>query len=61
MIRTQIIKEKNRPIAVIMDYKEYLQLKEIEEDRKDYYSALKTKRETKKWVSHHDLKKKLGM
>jgi hypothetical protein len=25
-----------------MDYKEYLKLKEAEEDKKDYYSALET-------------------
>lgn len=59
MIKTQIIKEKNKPIAVILDYKEYLKLKEIEEDRKDYYTALETKRKNKKWVKHEDLKKKL--
>lgn len=59
MIKTQIIKEKSKPIAVILDYKEYLKLKEIEEDKKDYYTALETKRKNKKWVKHEDLKKKL--
>lgn len=61
MIKTQIIKEKNKPIAVILDYKEYLKLKEIEEDKKDYYAALETKRRNKKWVKHEDLKKKIGL
>lgn len=61
MIKTQIIKEKNKPIAVIMDYKEYLKLKEAEEDKKDYYSALETKLKNKKWISHQDLKRKLGL
>ena len=59
MIKTQIIKENNKPIAVIMDYAEYLRLKEIEEDRLDYYSALDVKRKNKKWISHQDLKKEL--
>jgi hypothetical protein len=39
MIKTQVVKENNKPVAVIMDYKEYLRLKEIAEDRADYYSA----------------------
>ena len=42
-----------------MDYKEYLTLKEAEEDKKDYYSALETKLKNKKWISRQDLKKKL--
>jgi hypothetical protein len=43
MIRTQLVKEDNKPVAVVMDYKEYLRLKEIEEDRNDYYAALDVK------------------
>ena len=61
MIKTQVIKEKNKPIAVILDYKEYLKLKESEEDRIDYYAAIGTKLKNKKWVGHKDLKKKLGL
>lgn len=61
MIKTQVIKERNRPIAVILDYKEYLKLREIEEDRIDYYSAIETKLKNKKWVGHKDLKKKLNL
>ena len=33
MIKTQIVKEGKKPIAVLMDYKEYKRLKEIEEDK----------------------------
>ena len=45
MIKTQIVKEDNKPVAVIMDYQSiYIRLKEIEEDRMDYYSALQVKR-----------------
>ncbi len=61
MIKTQIIKEENKPVAVIMDYKEYIKLKETAEDRKDYYSAIETKMKTQKWISHKDLKKQLGL
>ena len=61
MIKTQIIKENNTPVIVVMDYKEYLKLKEAEEDREDYYSALKVKIENKKWIKHEDIKKELGL
>lgn len=61
MIKTQIVKEQNKPVAVIMDYREYVRLKEIEQDKADYYSALKVKRTNKKWIKHHDLKKELGL
>lgn len=61
MIKTQIVKENNKPVVVIMDYKEYLRLKEIEQDKADYYSALKIKRINKEWVKHNDLKKELGI
>jgi hypothetical protein len=44
-----------------MDYKEYLRLKEIEEDRKDYYSAARTKPTNKEWTAHEDLKKGMGL
>ena len=61
MIKTQIVKENNKPVAVVMDYKEYLRLKEIEQERKDYYSAARTKASNKKWTDHEELKKKLGL
>jgi hypothetical protein len=61
MIKTQIVKENNRPVVVIMDYKEYLRLKEIAEDKADYYSAMEVKRKNKKWKRHEDLKKELGL
>jgi Ethanolamine utilization protein EutJ (predicted chaperonin) len=61
MIKTQIIKEDNKPVAVIMDYAEYLRLKKIEEDKLDYYAALDVKRKNKKWISHQDLKKELEL
>ena len=61
MIKTQIVKENNKPVAVIMDYKEYVRLKEIEQERKDYHSAARTKAANKKWTNHTDLKKDLGL
>ena len=61
MISTQIIREDDRPVAIILDYKEYMRLKEIEEDMVDYYSALETKMNNKEWVNHKDLKRQLGL
>ena len=61
MIRTQIIKQSKKPIAVILDYEEYKRLKEIEEDKEDYYSSLKIKVVNKKWFSHSEIKKELGL
>jgi len=61
MIKTQIIKENENPIAVILDYKEYIKLKEIAEDKFDYYMALQIKISNKKWTKHDDLKKELGL
>ncbi len=61
MIKTQIIKEGRKPVAVVLDYQEYMRLKDVEQDKLDYYSALEVKRKNKKWVSHNDLKKTLGL
>ncbi len=61
MIKTQIVKANDKPVAVVLDYKEYLRLKEIEQDRKDYYSASQVKMKNKKWTSHKDLKKAIGL
>ena len=61
MIKTQLVKEDNQPVAVVIDYKEYLRLKEIEDDRNDYYAALDVKIKNKKWKSHTDLKKELNL
>ena len=61
MIKTQLVKENNKPVAVVIDYKEYLRLKEIEEDRNDYYAALDVKIKNKQWKSHADLKKELNL
>lgn len=44
-----------------MDYQEYLRLREAEEDRNDYYTALDTKIRNKKWIKHDVIKKELGI
>lgn len=59
MIKPQLIEIDKKPVAIILAYEEYLRLKEIEEDKSDYYSALKTKMQNKIWHTHKDLKKEL--
>jgi len=61
MIKTQIIKEDNKPKIVLMDYEEFIRLKQAEEDRDDYFAALETKCSNKKWIKHEDIKKNLGV
>jgi len=61
MIETQIIKIKNKPVAVVIDFKEYQKLIEASQDRADYNLAVKTKKAVKKWTSHDKLKKDLGL
>jgi hypothetical protein len=61
MIETQIIHAEGKPIAVILDYREYLNLKESAGDREDYESAIKVRKNNKKWMKHEDLKKELGL
>ena len=61
MVKTQIIKKDKEPVVVILDYKEYVRLKEIEQDSKDYREALTIKEKNKKWTAHAALKKELGL
>jgi hypothetical protein len=40
---------------------EYVRLKKIEEDKADYYSALRIKLKNKKWTSHSEVKRRFGI
>jgi hypothetical protein len=61
MIKTQIIEENKKPKVVILDYKEYLRLKEKADDYDDYISAAKAIKTTKKLHSLVEVEKKLGL
>lgn len=61
MIDVQIIKDGNKPVAVILDIKEYNRLLQIEQDREDYFTALEIKHTNKKWKSHDKLKAELDI
>jgi hypothetical protein len=60
MIKTQIIKEEGKPIAVIMDYKDYLELKEKAQDRVDYTEAIIAEKETKSLMPIDKIKDLVG-
>jgi hypothetical protein len=61
MVKTQIIRKDKEPVAVVLDYSEYIRLKEIEQDSEDYRSAVLVKEKNKKWTTHKDLKRDLGL
>jgi len=58
---SELMKSKNKPVPVVIDYNEYQKLIEAKQDREDYNLAVKTKKAVKKWVSHEKLKKDLGL
>jgi hypothetical protein len=61
MIKTQIIREDKKPVAVIIDYIEYRRLKEVAQDVEDYANAIKIKRTNKKWTTQEELEKMLKL
>jgi len=61
MIKTHVIRKGKKAVAVVVDYDEYMRLKEIEQDRKDYDSAAKVKSSNRRWTSHEKVKKQLGL
>jgi len=61
MIKPQIMLENDKPKAIILDYKEYLKLKEKADDREDYLDGIEALRITKKFHSLDEIEKKLGV
>ena len=61
MIKTQVIREGKRPVAVILDYSEYQKLRELAQDRADYAEAVSAEASSKKLTPLKDVKKSLGL
>ncbi|HNZ26680.1 MAG TPA: hypothetical protein PLG34_07520 [Spirochaetota bacterium] len=58
-MKTQIIKDKNNtPVAVLLDYKDYKKMKDIIEDKKDYFLGINAKRNKTTSISLDEFKKK---
>lgn len=61
MITKQIITNENVPVAVVLDYNEYLELENIKDDFNDYFTAAETLKENKVWTNHEDMLKMLDI
>jgi hypothetical protein len=61
MIKTQIIHQDNKPIAVLPDYEVYKKMQEKVKDYEDYLSAVEKKMKNEKWVGHEEIKNRLGL
>jgi len=61
MIKTLVIREGNKPVAVILDYNEYQKLRELAQDRTDYSDAVRAEASSRKLTPLKDVKKSLGL
>jgi len=61
MIKTQVIKKGKDPIAVIIDYREYLRLKEMAQDRAEYAEAIDSEKKNRRLTPLKEVKKRLGL
>jgi len=59
VITKQIIKNENVPVAIILDYNEYLELEKFKEDYNDYISGIETLQKNNNWTNHEDMLKLL--
>ena len=57
----KVIKEEGRPIAVIIDYKKYMKLREMAEDQSDYKEAIVAEKHSKKLTSITAIKNRLEL
>ena len=61
MIKTQVIREGKKPVAVVLDYNEYQKLRELAQDRADYAEAISAEASSEKLTPLKDIKKSLGV
>jgi hypothetical protein len=59
VITKQIISNENVPVAVVLDYNEYIELENIKDDFNDYFTAVETLKDNKVWTKHEDMIKML--
>ncbi len=60
MIKTQIVKQSVKPVAVILNYKEYIAADGDRTGPQGRCVLAGIKIKNKKWTSHKDLKKAMG-
>ena len=56
MITQNIIEQDGKPVAVILDYAEYISLVERAQDREDYTEAVQAKQAPTNWTDHATVK-----
>lgn len=61
MISQNTILQDGAPVAVILDYKEYMNLLERLEDAEDYAEAVLVKQSQTEWTDHETLKRECGL
>lgn len=61
MITQNIILQDGKPVAVVVDYNEYLNLVERAQDMDDYADAVLQKQTNTVWIDHETLKKECGL
>jgi mRNA-degrading endonuclease RelE of RelBE toxin-antitoxin system len=57
MIAQNIILQDGKPVAVVVDYNEYMNLIERTQDMDDYADAVLQKQTSTTWIDHETLKK----
>jgi hypothetical protein len=61
MIAQNIIIQDGKPIAVVVDYNEYMSLVERIQDMDDYADAVVQKQSGTTWIDHETLKRECGL
>lgn len=61
MIAQNIILQDGKPVAVVVDYNEYMNLIERTQDMDDYADAVLQKQTSTTWIDHETLKKECGL
>lgn len=61
MITQNVILQDGKPVAVVVDYNEYLSLVERVQDMDDYADAVLQKQTNTVWIDHDTLKQECGL
>lgn len=61
MITQNIILQDGKPVAVVVDYNETMNLIERTQDMDDYADAVQQKQTNTAWTDHETLKKECGL
>ena len=57
IIKTRVVREGKKPVAVIPDYNEYQKIRKLAQDREDYAEAVSVEASSKKFTPLKNVKK----